>query len=162
LWLSLEAAASFGDNNLNFVLDGMLGKLARWMRMMGHDAQYSTALNDAELMAIARSEKRVLLTRDLALYQQATAKGIEAYYIEGNTEPERLANLSIRFRISLTIDLEKTRCPKCNTKLAVVSKEEIVDKVKKTLCSSTMSSGDALIAVPFIGRVRTGPRFGAL
>jgi uncharacterized protein with PIN domain len=131
LWLSLEAAASFGDSSLNFILDGMLGKLARWLRMMGHDAQYSTILNDDELMTTARTEKRVLLTRNLALYQQTIAKGIEAYYVEGNTEPERLANLSTRFGIPLTIDLEKTRCPKCNTKLAILPKEEITDKVEK-------------------------------
>jgi uncharacterized protein len=116
---------------LNFVLDGMLGKLARWLRMMGHDTQYSTALNDSELMTTARNEKRLLLTRDLTLYQQAITKGIETYYVEGNTEPERLANLSRRFGIPLTIDLEKTRCPKCNTKLAVAPKAEIADKVEK-------------------------------
>jgi len=109
----------------------MLGKLARWLRMMGHDTQYSTKLNDAELLAVARSEKSVLLTRDLALYQQAAAKSIEAYYVEGNTEPERLAEMAARFGIPLEIDLEKSRCPKCNTKIAVVPKEEIADKVEK-------------------------------
>jgi uncharacterized protein len=109
----------------------MLGKLARWLRMMGHDTKYSTALKDAELLAIAKQEKRVLLTRDLALYQQAAAKGIEAYYVEGNTEPERLAELSARFGIVLDIDLAQSRCPKCNTKLAAVPKEEIANKVEK-------------------------------
>jgi uncharacterized protein len=117
---------------LNFILDGMLGKLARWLRMMGHDAQYSTKLNDAELLAVARSEKRVLLTRDLALYQPSAAKSIDTYYVEGNTEPERLAEMSARFGIPLEIDLEKSRCPKCNTKIVVVPKEEIADKVEKS------------------------------
>ena len=115
---------------MNLILDGMLGKLTRWLRMMGHDAQYSATLNDAELMDIARYEKRVLLTRDLALCQQAITKGIEMYYVEGNTEPERLAELSARFGIPLTIYLEKAHCPKCNTKLASVPKEEISDKIE--------------------------------
>ena len=116
---------------MNFILDGMLGKLARWLRMMGHDVKYSTALDDAELLAIAKKENRVLLTRDLALYQQSVAKDTEAYYVEGNTEPERLAETSERFGIPLAIDLEQSRCPKCNTKLTPVPKEDIADKVQK-------------------------------
>ena len=99
--------------------------------MLGHDAKYSTTLSDDELLTIARGERRVLLTRDLALYQQATSKGIDAYYVGGNTEPERLSELSARFGILLRIDLEKSRCPKCNTTIAVVSKEKIAQKVEK-------------------------------
>ena len=116
---------------LIFILDGMLGKLTRWLRMLGHDAQYSAGLNDTELLTIARSEKRTLLTRDLALFQKAMAKGIEAYYVEGSTEPERLSELSVRFGIPLAIDLTKSRCPKCNSKLAVAPKEKIAEKVQK-------------------------------
>jgi len=116
---------------VNFIVDGMLGKLARWLRMMGQDAKYSNMADDAALLATAKKENRVLLTRDFALYEQAVAKNVEAYYVEGTTEPERLANLAARFGIPLEIDLEKSRCPKCNTKLAPVPKEEIAGKVEK-------------------------------
>jgi hypothetical protein len=98
---------------------------------MGQDAEYSTALSDAELLTIAKGENRVLLTRDLALYQRAAAKGIQAYYVEGKTEPERLAEISAHFSISLTIDLTQSRCPKCNGKLVSIPKQEIIDKVGK-------------------------------
>ena len=116
---------------MNFIVDGMLGKLARWLRMMGHDAQYSTVSVDSELLATAKKKHRILLTRDFALYQQAIAKNIEAYYIEGTTESERLADLAARFGFPLNIDLEKSRCPKCNTKLDLASKEEIACRVEK-------------------------------
>lgn len=116
---------------MNFILDGMLGKLARWLRMMGHDVKYSNKLGDTELLVIAKKDSRVLLTRDFALYQQAIAKGIETYYVEGTTETERLTDLARRFHIALAIDLEKSRCPKCNAKLELVPKEEIADKVEK-------------------------------
>ena len=99
--------------------------------MMGHDAQYSTSMTDEMLLDVAKKEHRVLLTRDLALYQQATARDIEAYYVEGETEPERLAEMAIRFNIPLEIDLTQSRCPKCNTKLITVQKEEIDAKVEK-------------------------------
>jgi uncharacterized protein len=116
---------------LNFIVDGMLGTLARWLRMMGHDAQYSTSMTDEMLLDVAKKENRVLLTRDLALHQQATARGIEAFYVEGETEPERLAEMAIRFSIPLEIDLTQSRCPKCDTKLITVQKEEIDAKVEK-------------------------------
>jgi uncharacterized protein with PIN domain len=86
----------------------MLGKLARWLRMIGHDAKYSNKMDDTELLEIAKTEGRVLLTRDFALYQQATAKNIPTYYVEGTTEPQRLAELANRFDLPLEIDC---RCP---------------------------------------------------
>lgn len=116
---------------MNFILDGMLGKLTRWLRMMGHDAKYSTSLDDPELLAIAKNEKRVLLTRDLTLYQQAAARGVRAFYVGGNTQSERLAELAKRFEVPLQIEMKRSRCPKCNTKLAVVAKEDISTQVEK-------------------------------
>jgi hypothetical protein len=115
---------------VNFIADGMLGKLARWLRIMGHNVTYSTKLDDPELLVLTKETKRVLLTRDLALYQQAIAKNLESYYVEGTTEPQRLSELAHRFNIPLMIDLEKTRCPKCNTKLWSAPKEKIAAKVE--------------------------------
>lgn len=116
---------------MKFILDGMLGKLTRWLRMLGHDVKYSTSLDDGQLLVVSTKEKRILLTRDLELYQQATAKGIEAYYLEGQTEQERLAELARRFSLRLEIDMRASRCPKCNTQVKTVPKEEIADKVEK-------------------------------
>ncbi len=149
MWRSPEAAAYFGESSVKFILDGMLGKLARWLRMMGHDVIYSNSMDDPELLSIAKKENRVLLTRDLALYQQAAARGIEAYYVEGNTEPERLAEIAHRFQIALAIDLEKSRCPKCNGKLKTVPKEEIADKVEK----NTLTYYEAFWLCPICGAV---------
>ena len=116
---------------MKFVADGMLGKLTRWLRMMGHDVKYSNRLDDLELSVIAKKERRVLLTRDLELYRRATAKGIAAFYLEGETEPERLAELARRFSISLVIDLKSSRCPLCNAKLRSTPKEKLAGKVEK-------------------------------
>jgi uncharacterized protein len=116
---------------VKFILDGMLGKLARWLRMMGYDTEYSTDLNDSELLTTSKRDNRILLTRDLALYQHAVAKNAQAYYVEGLTEPDRLATLSTRFEIALTMDMTKSRCPKCNTALISTSREEIAQKVEK-------------------------------
>jgi len=116
---------------VKFIADGMLGKLTRWLRMLGHDVTYSNTLNDVELIVMAKKEHRILLTKDLELYQRATAKGIDAFYVEGRTEAERLAELAKRFDISLVIDLKNSRCPRCNTKLRSTPKEKLAGKVEK-------------------------------
>ena len=98
--------------------------------MMGHDVKYSAVLSDDELMTVAKTEERVLLTRDLELYQRCVSKGIEAFYVEGTNEPERLAELADRFKFPLKINLAASHCPKCNAQLRSVPKETIADKVE--------------------------------
>jgi hypothetical protein len=120
---------------LKFIADGMLGKLTRWLRMLGHDVKYSNKLDDAQLIAIAKKERRILLTRDLELYQQATAKGVNAFYLEGKTEAEKLAHIAKRFNIKLDIDMATSRCTKCNTRVKPIAKEKVANKVEKSTFS---------------------------
>lgn len=117
---------------MKFVIDGMLGKLARWLRMMGHDVEYSNSMDDSELLTIAKKQQRILLTRDFELYQRAVAKEVDAFYVQGQTEEQRLTELAKRFGISLEIDMATSRCPKCNTQVKPVSKEEVASRVEKS------------------------------
>lgn len=116
---------------MKFIANGMLGKLTRWLRMLGQDVTYSNQFEDAELIAKAEKEHRVLITRDSGLYQRALSKGIVAFYVEGLTEAEKLAELAERFDFSLTIDLKRSRCPRCNAKIRLTPKETLASKVKK-------------------------------
>jgi uncharacterized protein with PIN domain len=117
---------------LNFVADAMLGKLARWLRIMGHDVKYSAQFNDAEIVEIAEKEKRIILTHDFTLYKYTLAKNVGSVYVEGSKEFERLSNLAKSLRMDLEVDLKKCRCPLCNAKLESVSKEDIENRVEKT------------------------------
>lgn len=116
---------------MKFIADGMLGKLTRWLRMLGQDVKYSNQFEDDELITLAKEEQRVLLTRDMELYQRAISKGVEAFYVEGQTEAARLSELSKRFDIPLRIDMARSRCPKCNAKIQPSPKEALVGKVEK-------------------------------
>jgi len=113
----------------------MLGKLTRWLRMLGQDVVYTGSMDDKELIQKAKKERRVLLTRDLELYRQANGKGAEAFLVEGKTEAERLANLAKRFNFKLEIDVKVSRCPKCNARIKSVSKTDITEKIPKTTAS---------------------------
>jgi len=113
----------------------MLGKLTRWLRMLGHNVKYSSKLDDAQLIMVAKKERRILLTRDLELYQQATAKGVNAFYLEGKTEAEKLAHLAKRFNIKLDIDMATSRCTKCNARVKPISKEKAAERIEKSTFS---------------------------
>jgi hypothetical protein len=109
----------------------MLGKLARWLRMLGNDVTYNVQLGDSELLEAAKKENRVLLTGDLELYQRAVARSIDAYFFEGKSEAERLAELAKRYGLTLAIDMEKSHCPVCNTMLKAVPKEQLSGELEK-------------------------------
>lgn len=109
----------------------MLGKLTRWLRMLGQDVIYSKSAEDEELIKTAKAEGRVILTRDLQLYQQAVTHGWTAFLVEGSTEAEKLSDLAKRFNISLEFDVTVSRCPKCNSRIKSVSKEEVISEVPR-------------------------------
>jgi hypothetical protein len=134
---------------VKFVADGMLGSLARWLRMMGHDVEFPAVLDDDRLMVLAVKEKRILLTRDLELYKRSAARGIDVFYVEGKSEAERLAVLAKRFGIALEIDLSVSRCPRCNTAIQSVPKVKIVEKVEK----NTFARYDEFWECPKCGKV---------
>jgi len=114
----------------------MLGKLTRWLRILGHDVEYTGSMDDKELVQKAKKENKVLLTRDLELYKQAIAKGVEAFLVESPDQTANLASLAKRFIFSLEVDVEVSRCPKCNGNIKIVPKTSVVDKIRSTTSSN--------------------------
>jgi len=99
--------------------------------MMGHDVIYSVQINDCTLLELTKKDERVLLTKDLALYKRAISRGLDAYYVEGMKESEQLAELSKRYSLQLTIDMDKSHCPVCNTHLKETPKEQLKGELEK-------------------------------
>ena len=119
---------------MKFVLDEMLGSSSRWLRMLGFDVKYFKA-SDNDLLKVAMNEDRILLTKDLELFNRAKNSNLKSFLLRGDDEPERLANVSRHFNIKLEIIISKSRCPVCNSLLKFVEKKAISDKVfKGTLC----------------------------
>ncbi|HEV2119600.1 MAG TPA: Mut7-C RNAse domain-containing protein [Candidatus Bathyarchaeia archaeon] len=114
---------------MRFLVDGMLGGLARWLRILGHDVRYGTTAIDNDLLKIAREENMILLTRDKELYQRAIAKEIVSLLVLGETEEERLAQMRKTFGISLDPITANTKCPECGTNLVEASKSDVADRV---------------------------------
>lgn len=56
-----------GGPAMAFAVDIMLGRLARWLRILGHDVAYGPHLRRRTLAQCARRDGRLLLTRDTRL-----------------------------------------------------------------------------------------------
>jgi len=110
---------------MRFLVDAMLGKLARWLRLLGHDAEYGRDASDEELLERARAEGRLLLTSDVELFRRALHSGVRALLVKGSTEEERLAQLASELGIRLEVDMTASRCPKCNSPVVEVPKEAV-------------------------------------
>ncbi|BCU70395.1 Mut7-C RNAse domain-containing protein [Stygiolobus caldivivus] len=99
-----------------FVVDAMLGKLARWLRILGYDTAYSNSFEDWKILRIASEENRIILTRDRGLCSRARKKGLECFYVlPGLKIEEVLAKLALKYHIDLSIiDPNFSRCSVCN------------------------------------------------
>ena len=107
-----------------FVIDGMLGSLARWLRLLGYDADYDSRRDDAELVRLARAENRVLLTRDREL---AARRGVHALWVASQTLDEQLAQVMAAFPRGP--ESSPARCPVCNTALIPAPREELAARL---------------------------------
>jgi uncharacterized protein with PIN domain len=112
------------ESPTRFVVDGMLGSLARWLRILGYDTDYANQRDDAELVRIARAENRVLLTRDREL---AGRRGVQALLVESQSLDDQLAQVTVAF--PLPAGTQPGRCPVCNSALIQVAPEEVADRV---------------------------------
>jgi uncharacterized protein with PIN domain len=92
-----------------FLLDGMLGALARWLRICGYEAEYLSNASDEELMERASEGGLVLLTKDRLLYRKASRAGVDAFLVEGKDDTNKLASVSKR--LELCLDPRRSRCP---------------------------------------------------
>jgi uncharacterized protein with PIN domain len=110
-----------------FLVDSMLGSLARWLRIGGYDAEYRRDAEDDSLMEEASSTGRILLTRDRVLVQRAKKRGVETILVEGEGDVEQLGSLTAA--LGLELNPSNSRCPKCNGSLTQVEKDRVRDRV---------------------------------
>jgi uncharacterized protein with PIN domain len=110
-----------------FILDGMLGKLSRWLRISGYNAKYVGTYDDAEILVEASREELILLTKDKLLFRKAQKLGLDGLLVEGVDYIEELAFVAKQF--GLKLDPKKSRCPCCGEPVQEVSKESLVNKI---------------------------------
>jgi uncharacterized protein with PIN domain len=111
---------------IRFVLDGHLGRLAAYLRMLGFDTWYQNHVEDAVLAQISKNERRILLTRDQGLLKRSAVT--HGYWVRATAPREQLRETIQRFDLQ---HLAKpfTRCLSCNGLLQSVSLIDVKDEV---------------------------------
>jgi uncharacterized protein with PIN domain len=111
-------------NGARFVADVMLGRLARWLRALGHDTLYFHDAPDRRLLAVALAERRRLLTRDAALARRAREAGL---LVRAEALDDQIREVTVNCRLAPGRAL--SRCLECNGLLAPASPETVRHRV---------------------------------
>jgi len=107
-----------------FLVDGMLGSLARKLRILGFDTVYDPKSEDSELRSSAMSSGRILLTGDFELFKSAKRSDIDTILINSSSERNRLFEvLHGSGRIAIQTDQIVSRCSECNGELYETAKK---------------------------------------
>ncbi len=129
-----------------FLCDAMVGRLARRLRMLGYDAAYERAGEDAALLARAAREGRVLLTRDTGI--AAAPKGARVLLLRAHDTAGQLRE------VHATLGLREPpgflcRCIECNVELRHAAREEVAARVP----SHVVATQERFSSCPRCGRV---------
>ena len=130
----------------SFVADAMLGRLARWLRLLGFDCAWEADVADDVLVERAVREGRVLLTRDRALPQEWRVSAIQQ--IDSQKVREQLVEVLRRFGLAGEIRL-LSRCSRCNGLLGPASPAEVRERVPERV----LERHAEFSACPSCGRV---------
>ena len=114
----------------NFIVDAMLGNLAKKLRILGYDSKYFSSIEDDKIILIAKNEKRIILTKDEQLTKIAEKQNVSFVLIRGNDELEQIIQINEKFKLDkFVIDTNNSRCIACNGKLEIVEKFRVIGKI---------------------------------
>ncbi len=112
---------------MKFLCDDNLGKLARYLRLMGFDTAFVTPISDAQLIALTLKEDRIVITRDLHLAERIEPDQVAV--VDTDSPELQLKEILARFNPPIQRHQFFSRCLICNELCREISPEDIKDKV---------------------------------
>lgn len=109
-----------------FICDVQLGRLAKYLRMLGFDTLYDNKYSVKEVIKISNEEKRTILTRNTLLLKNSLV--VRGYWIRSQDPHTQIIQV-IHFSDLLSLIKPFYRCSECNGLLVPVTKEEIENKL---------------------------------
>jgi len=131
---------------MKFIVDCMLGKLAKWLKILGFDAAYFSKIEDSELLAMARKEGRILLTRDNDLIEKS--HDIRTLFIESEDWNDQIEQVIDDFDLWHAIQ-PYSRCLECNAELKDLPKS----RAKNLVTPFVFEQADAFAICPSCSRI---------
>ena len=113
--------------DIAFILDVHLGKLARNLRLLGFDCAYRNDFNDDEIISISEKTNRILLTRDIQMLKNFRVK--YGYFLRSTDHRQQTEEILNRFQIKEKIRL-MSRCSVCNGHIHEVPKDKIISQLE--------------------------------
>lgn len=111
---------------MKFVATKELGRLVRWLRILGFDVEYFQSNNRSALVITSLRDERIILTRDSRM---SPVSGIRILRIKYDNLKDQLAQVLKELDIKIDENALFTRCILCNKALEAAEKESIKDKV---------------------------------
>jgi len=105
------------DTGQRFLVDLMLMRLGRWLRLLGQDVACPTGERDEELLCQAKEERRTIITRDKRLFLAAPGAGISCLLIRSSNIYDQLLEMA---KAGVPLRLDPQRCTVCNGRLQEV------------------------------------------
>ena len=121
---------------LLFVADKTLGRLARWLRIVGCDVLYGSNFSGKGLLEAARRDRRIVLTRDRRLARRADMPPF--LLVEDDRFREQLRQVVTAYGIDAHAGLFQ-RCVECNGDLVEASREEAAPRVPEFVLATQQS-----------------------
>lgn len=116
---------------LKFIADNNVGRLAKWLRMVGFDTLLFNGADDAEMVSTAKEEDRIILTRDTGIMERRliTSGEVQAILIESDRLDRQVRQVVHILKISKSQIKSLTLCLECNRQLIPRTKAEVRDRV---------------------------------
>ena len=108
---------------MKFAADFMLGTLAKWLILLGHDVAYFPRIEDGDLVRIARDQGRTILTCDRRLVQRRDAR--DHVLIRSQDLAAQIRQVVGERRLRLRKDRLFRRCVKCNRATRAVPRPSV-------------------------------------
>ncbi len=112
---------------MKFVLDRPLGRLCKWLRILGYDAAYWRGEVEGAVEFATRTD-RILLTKSLSTFEKAKGK-CKVFLVQGNDIHEQLGQVVKCLGLQVEEGRLFSRCLSCNEELLEVSPEEVKELV---------------------------------
>ena len=106
---------------MKFLASQELGRLAKWLRILGFDTVYFKDNNKSSLIITAMRENRIVLTRNNIILKD---KALKTIFVKSQKVKDQLKEVFSNLSIEPDEDLMFSRCTVCNSQLESLDKEK--------------------------------------